>query len=237
MNRLVRMILKNIWVLPGAYAKLCRHAKHPENYPEQQRWDHIRFIMGRAIAAGNVDLQVSGVENLRHDSGFMLYGNHQGLFDVVAIAATCPVPLGCVYKKEINNVPLLKQIYACTKSFPMDRADARQSLQVIKAVTEEVEQGRNYLIFPEGTRSRQQNTLLPFHGGSFRCAIKAKCPVVPIAFVDSWKVLDQKGDGKVTVHIRYLDPILPEEFAGMKAAELAELVKSRIEAAIGEITG
>lgn len=235
MNRLARMVLKNLWIFPGAYGKLCRHAKHPEKYPEQERWDHISYMMQRAIAAGNIDLQVSGAENLQHPGGFMLYGNHQGMFDVVAIAATCPVPLGCVYKQEIKSVPLLKQIYACTKSFAMDRGNARQSLQVIQAVTEEVKNGRNYLIFPEGTRSREGNTMLPFHAGSFRCAVKAKCPVVPIAFVDSWRVLDQKGDAPVTVHIRYLDPIRPEEFEGMKAAELAELVKARVQAAMDEI--
>ena len=33
----------------------------------------------------------------------MLYGNHQGMFDVVAIAATCTRPLGCVLKKELQN--------------------------------------------------------------------------------------------------------------------------------------
>lgn len=235
MNRLALILLKNLHRFPGAYGKLCRYAKNPEKYPEQVRWDHIRYIMQLAVASGNVDLQVRGVENLRHGGGFMLYGNHQGLFDVVAIAASCPAPLGCVYKKEIKSVPLLKEIYACTKSFAMDRADARQSLQVIQAVTEEVKNGRNYLIFPEGTRSRMGNQMLPFHAGSFRCAIKAKCPVVPIAFVDSFRVLDEKGSDKVTVKLQYLTPIMPEEFAGMKAAELAELVKSRIADAMAEM--
>ena len=235
MNRLLRMLLKNILILPGAYFKLCRYAKTAGTCPEEESWAHIAFIMQRAIAAGNVELQVEGVENLRQDTGFMLYGNHQGMFDVVAIAATCPPPLGCVYKQEINRVPLLKQIYACTKSFAMDREDARQSLQVIQAVTEEVKNGRNYLIFPEGTRSRKGNEMLPFHAGSFRCAIKAKCPVVPLAFVDSYRVLDEKGSKKVTVKLRYLTPIQPEEFAGMKAAQLAELVKGRIEEAMGEM--
>ncbi|MBR2310869.1 MAG: 1-acyl-sn-glycerol-3-phosphate acyltransferase [Oscillospiraceae bacterium] len=235
MNRLALMLLKNLHIFPGAYHKLCRYAKKAGTYPEKESWDHIAYIMQRAIAAGNVTLQAEGVENLQQDTGFMLYGNHQGLFDVVAIAATCPVPLGCVYKKEIKSVPLLKQIYDCTKSFPMDREDARQSLQVIQAVTEEVKNGRNYLIFPEGTRSRQGNRLLPFHGGSFRCAIKAKCPVVPFAIVDSFRVLDEKGSNRVTVKLAYLDPILPAEFEGMKAAQLAELVKSRIEAAMAEM--
>ena len=232
MNRLALMLLKNFWIVPGAFSKLCHYAKHTEQFPEQEKWDHIQYIMKRAISAGNIDLQVHGLENLQQDTGFMLYGNHQGMFDVVAIAATSPAPMGCAYKKEINNVPLLKQIYACTKSFAMDREDARQSLRVIQAITEEVKNGRNYLIFPEGTRSRQGNAMLDFHGGSFRCAIKAKCPVVPIAFIDSYKVLDQKGSKPVTVQLHYLQPIQYEEYKDMKASQLAALVKSRIQTVI-----
>ena len=40
------------------------------------------------------------------------------------------------------------------KAIPLDRNDLRQGLQVIKQVAEEVKEGRNYLIFAEGTRSR-----------------------------------------------------------------------------------
>lgn len=232
MNRLALMVLRNLHRVPGLYGKLCHYAKHTDQYPESEKWQHIQRIMGYAIAAGNIDLQVHGLENLRHEEGFMLYGNHQGLFDVVAIAATSPVPMGCAYKKEIRDVPFLKQIYACTKSFALDREDARQSLRVIQAITEEVKNGRNYLIFPEGTRSRNGNRLLEFHGGSFRCAVKAKCPVVPIAFIDSWKVLDQKGSAPVTVQLHYLEPIVYEQYKDMKAAELGALVKARIQAVI-----
>ena len=236
MNRLALMVLRNIFAVPAYYSKLCRYAKDPEKYPEQERWDHIRAIMQRAIRSGNVDLKVVGLENIPDRGGFMMYCNHQGLFDAVAISATCPVPLGAVMKQELKDLPLIKQILSCTKSFAMDRDDVRQSLEVIKAVTAEVEAGRNYIIFPEGTRSKNGNIMGDFHGGSFRCAVKAKCPIVPMAVIDSFKVLDQKGSAPVTVQLHYLSPILPEEYAGMKAAEVAELVKSRIQRCIDENT-
>lgn len=234
MNRLVMMVLKNIFIVPGAWIKLCRYAKNPEKYTEQEMWDHIHFIMNRAVNSGNLDLKLTGLENIPgpDDGGFMLYGNHQGMFDVVAVAGTCKTPLGCVFKKELANVPLLKQIVSCTKSFAMDREDVRQSLTVINAVTEQVQAGRNYIIFPEGTRSRNGNVMGEFHGGSFRCAVKAKCPIIPIALIDCHKVLDEKGSKPLTVQLHYLKPIAYEEYAGMKAAEVAALVKSRIQECI-----
>ena len=232
MNRILTMVLKNFWRVPGAYWKLCHYAKHTDRYPEQEKYDHIRWILNHAVRSGNINLQITGAENLPEENGYILYGNHQGMFDVLALVVSHPRPLACVFKKELSNIPFLKQIVACTRSKAMDREDVRQSLEVIKAVTEEVKAGRNYLIFPEGTRSRNGNTMGEFHGGSFRCAIKSKCPIIPMAFVDSFKVLDQKGSKPVTVQLHYLDPIPYEEYKDLKTVELAELVKCRIAAVI-----
>ena len=234
MNRLALMILRNLLRIPGAYGKLCHHAKHLDKYPESVRYRHIQYILSLAVKSGNISLQTHGIENIPAEGGFMFYANHQGLFDVLAIAATCDMPIGAVLKQEIYNVPFIHQVAVCTKSFAMDRSDVRQSLTVIQSVIEEVKSGRNYLIFPEGTRSKAGNEMLPFHHGSFRCATKTKCPVIPIALIDSFKVLDQKGSKPVTVQIHYLDPILYEEYMDMKTTELAALVQSRIEACIRE---
>ncbi len=232
MNRLAVMLLRNFWKLPGAYLKLCRCAKHPERYSEEYSYRHIQTIMKWAVQSGNIDLTVIGQENIPQEGGFVMYANHQGLFDVVALAATCDLPLGSVFKKELSNIPFLKQVIACTRSYAMDREDVRQSLTVIQNVAKEVEQGRRYIIFPEGTRSRQGNVMGEFHGGSFRAAMKAKCPIVPIAYIDSFKVLDQKGSAPVSVQMHYLKPIPYEEYQGMKTVDVAALVKSRIAAAI-----
>ena len=234
MNRIVRMVLMNLPKVPGAWFKLCNYAKHTDEYPEEEKWKHIQYILRQAVRGGNVDLQVTGLENIPTEGGFMMYANHQGLFDVLAIAATCDMPMGAVLKKELYNVPLLHQIALCTHSFAMDREDVRQSLTVIQGVTEEVKKGRTYLIFPEGTRSKKGNEMLDFHGGSFRCATKSKCPVLPIALIDSYKVLDQKGSGPVKMQLHYLPVIAYEEYKDMKPAELAELVRTRIEAKIRE---
>ena len=237
MNRIVTMVLKNLPIVPGAWQKLCRYAKHPEKYSEEEMYRHIQYILKRAVRGGNIDLQVSGTENIPKEGGFMLYANHQGMFDVLAVAATCDIPVGAVLKKELYDIPFLHQVAICTRSFPMDREDVRQSLTVIQSVIREVKAGRNYLIFPEGTRSRNGTQMGQFHSGSFRCATKSKCPIVPVALVDSFKVLDQKGSKPVTVQIHYLKPICWEEYGNLKTTELAALVKERIAQAIQAHTG
>jgi len=55
-----------------------------------------------------------------------------------------------------------------------------------------------------------------------------------MAFIDSFKVLDQKGSRPVTVQLHYLKPIPYEEYKDMKASELAALVKARIQETIDQ---
>lgn len=234
MIRIFLMVLRNFWKVPGAWIKLCHYAKDTDKYSELEKWQHIQYILKLAVNSGNIDLRVYGVENIPKENGFLMYGNHQGLFDVLAIAATCDKPLGAVLKKELAEIPFLKQIKQCTNSFAMDREDIKQSMEVIVNVIKEVKKGRNYLIFPEGTRSKMGNKMLEFHGGSFKCAIKTKCPVVPIALIDSFKVLDQRGCKHAKVQIHYLEPIMYEEYRDMNTMELAAMVRSRIEATISQ---
>jgi len=96
-------------------------------------------------------------------------------------------------------------------------------------VIKELKSGRSYLIFPEGTRSRKGNVMVDFHAGSFKCALKAKCPVIPVALINSNRVLDEKGTKPVHMELHYLNPIMPEDYKDMNTQELAALVRDRIE--------
>lgn len=234
MNRIVLMVLRNFWKVPGAYWKLCHYAKHTDEYPEEEKYRHIQYILKTAVETGNIELKVYGKENIPKENGFLMYANHQGLFDIMAIAASCDNPLAAVLKKELAEIPFLKQVKECTHSFAMDREDIKQSMEVILNVIKEVKKGRNYLIFPEGTRSKKGNEMLEFHGGSFKCATKSKAPILPVALIDSFKVLDQKGSKPVALQIHYLNPIPYEEYRDMNTVELAAMVRSRIESVIKE---
>ena len=139
-------------------------------------------------------------------------------------------------KKEASNIILLKQIVRALGAYAMDRDDIRQSMKVINAVTEDVKRGKNFLIFAEGTRSRQGNKLLEFKGGSFKSATKAKCPIVPCALIDSFKPFDEKSIRPVTVKLIYMPPIYYEEYKDMKTVEIAQEVRRRIERTITEYT-
>ena len=113
-----------------------------------------------------------------------------------------------------------------------DRDDVRQAMQVIIDVTKEVQSGRNYLIFAEGTRSKEGNKPGNFKGGSFKSATKAKCPIIPVALIDAFKPFDTNSIKPVNVQVHFLKPIPYEEYKDMKTTEIAAEVKRRIEETI-----
>lgn len=235
MKRILLMVLRLFYFAPIAIWKIGRYGKQEGKYEET--YEYIKMATRKATRTGRVDIEAYGLENLPEEDGFVFFPNHQGMFDVLVFLQTCPRPFAFVMKKEASNIILLKQVRQALGSYAMDRADIKQSLQVINHVAEDVKNGKNFLIFPEGTRSKQGNKLLDFKGGSFKCAVKAKCPIVPCALVDSYKPFDESSIKRVKVKISYLPPIYYEEYKDMKTPEIAAEVKRRIEQEISRITG
>ncbi len=232
MKRILLMVFRNLLLVPTAWFKLCYHASHPDKYSDEEQYALLKYITLKANRGGNVTIDVHGIENIPKEDGFMFFPNHQGLYDVLAIIEACPRPFAVVAKKEIANIQFLKQVFACMKAYMIDREDVRQAMQVIIDVTNEVKKGRNYLIFPEGTRSKNGNQLRDFKGGSFKSATKAKCPIVPIALLNAYKPFDTNSISPVTVQVHFLKPMYYEEYKDMKTTEIAAEVKKRIEKVI-----
>lgn len=198
----------------------------PDGY--EKNYAFVKHVTKKANRAGRVTIETHGLKNIPEENGFVFFPNHQGLFDVLVFFESCPVPFAFVIKKEAAKIILLKQVMAAVGSIAIDREDIKQSMRVINQVAEEVRRGRNFLIFPEGTRSRDGNRIGDFKGGSFKSAVKAKCPIVPCALIDSYKPFDEKSIQPVTVKLYYLKPIYYEEYKDMKTTEIAAEVSKRI---------
>ena len=236
MKRILLMVCRNIFIVPWLYLKLCWYASHTNSIPVEKKMALLKTIVGYANRGGNVEIKAYGVENIPSEGSFMFFPNHQGLYDVLAIMEACPRPFSVVAKKEVANVPFLKQVFACMKAYMIDREDVRQSLQVIINVSNDVKAGKNFLIFPEGTRSKKGNQVQEFKGGSFKAATRAKCPIVPVALVNCFVPFDSKTTEQVDVQVHFLKPLLYDEYKDMKTTEIAAEVKKRIEATITQYT-
>lgn len=234
MNRIAYMVIKSLPFVPAWFYRVCRLGRDQDPHTEQERYDYLRKLVKRVNKSGRVAIEVHGRENLPAADGFIMFPNHQGLFDVLAVIEGCPHPFGVVIKKEAAGILLVKQVVKLLRGLSIDRKDTRSSLKLINQMTEEVRQGRNYLIFPEGTRSRKGNELLEFKAGTFKSAVNARCPIVPVALVNSFRPFDIHSIKDETVQVHFLEPIEYDQYIGMKTTEIAHLVHDRIQEEINK---
>ena len=229
------MVLKLLYYIPYLFFRLYQLG-NIQKYDEETRYGFVRKVATKANRMGRVKIASYGISHLPKENGYIMFPNHQGLFDALAFLESHEKPFSVVMKKEVKDTILLKQIIQVLQAQIIDREDVRQSMKVIMDMTKEVKEGRNYIIFAEGTRSKKQNEILEFKGGSFKSAMNAKCPIVPVALIDSFKAFDTNSIAKLTVQIHYLQPLYYEEYQGLKSTQIAKIVEDRIKSEIAKYT-
>ncbi len=231
MERIILMVIRSLFNLPFWFYRIFKYC-NIQKYDAAVRYQLLHILTPIAIRRGRVKVECYGLENLPEESGYIMFPNHQGLFDALAFLQTHERPFVTVMKKEVKDTFLLKQVIQLLQAEVIDREDVRQSMQVIMNMTRRVKTGENFLIFAEGTRSRNGNELLEFKGGSFKSAMNARCPIVPVALIDSFKAFDSHSIKKLTMQLHYLKPLYYEDYQGMKSTEIATLVSSMIKETI-----
>lgn len=150
--------------------------------------------------------------------------NHYRIWDPVYIARTTSEGIHILAKREVMENWFMKPI--CKKirciSVNRDGNDVRAMMNALKCL----KNGEKVSLFPEGTRNKTQEELLPFKPGAAAMAIKAKVPIVPAAIY-------QKPKPFRMAHILYGKPFELSKFYDKKLteeelAEADEIIKEKI---------
>lgn len=154
-------------------------------------------------------VMVIGEENVPKDTAVMYVGNHRSYFDIILTYIRVPRPTGYISKKEMNKIPLLGVWMRHLHCLFLDRDDIKQGLQIILTAIEKAKSGISICVFPEGTRNKGGEEMLPFHEGSFKIAEKAGVPIIPITLVNTAEIFENHLPRikKTTVIIEYGEPI------------------------------
>ncbi len=140
-------------------------------------------------------------------------GNHSSLLDVLIAIAVLPSPKAYVSKIENKKMPGLNWWMTELGCVFIDRDNLRQQVKVLKTAEENMKKGLSYLVFPEGTRSKD-GEVLEFKAGAFKIAQRAGVAIQPIGFAGVRNIL-QKGSlllysGKVVLN--FGEVLSPEDF-------------------------
>jgi len=123
---------------------------------------------------------VIGLENIPKDEPVLFVGNHRSYFDVLVTYSRMPRLTGFVAKKEIEKVPGLRVWMRMLYCLFLDRENVKEGLKTILKGVEYIKNGISIVIFPEGTRVRGNNEMLPFKEGSLKFAEKGGCKIIPM---------------------------------------------------------
>lgn len=141
----------------------------------------VNWAFRCVLFLAGVSVTVIGEENVPKEEPVLYIGNHRSYFDIVMTYVRVPRPTGYIAKIDMLKVPLLSNWMKNLHCLFLDRQDIKQGLKTILTAVEKVKSGISICIFPEGSRSSEPDTFLPFHGGSFKIAEKSGCPIIPMS--------------------------------------------------------
>jgi 1-acyl-sn-glycerol-3-phosphate acyltransferase len=201
---------------------------------ENMIYSPVRFFVRLGLALVSVRVEVTGLELLDPNQTYIFTPNHQSLIEVplfVTYLGRNPAYLG---KKEVFKYPVFGTGIRLIGVIPVDRSNSPAAVESAKAATENLRRGKSYVVYPEGTRSKD-GRLLPFKKGAFMMAIEAGVPVVPITISGATKIMP-KAQVKVfpsTVHITIHEPISTAGYSKENVVQLMNRTREKVFSALG----
>ena len=179
---------------------------------------------------------INGLENLDTKKNYIFAGNHASGFDILLAFAGLPYWLVSIAKIELRSIPILGWVMRAARHIFVDRSNHDNAIKSLEKAKESLYAlPRSVLLFPEGTRTKD-GSLGVFKRGGLLLGIQAGIPIVPIAFVGTFDVLE-KGSWslkKLPIELRIGKPITTESFSYETRRDMAERIKESVKVLLEE---
>ena len=185
---------------------------------------------GWILALCRVKIHVTGLEKVPTDTEYLFVSNHRSNFDpMVQWWVLRRWRLAFVSKPSNMRKFVIGPFVRRCCFLPIDRENARNALTTINAAADLIRAHTcSFAIYPEGTRSKQED-MLPFHAGSFKIAQRANVPVVCVALRNTDRVIHNFPLKKTNIYIDVVGVIDAEYVKEHKTKETAALAQTMIE--------
>lgn len=200
------------------------YAKNPKAY-SRFRWLLTVDIAMFSVYWLHIRIKVQGLEKLPKEKTFVMYSNHQNFMDMFILYQVFrKYPHSTLFKEEILKYPLVRGVALGLGGTPIDRHNDRQAVKSVLETIKKVKDGQTFLIFPEGTRTKDTN-LNEYKPGSFKIAQKANVPLVVVTIDNAYKITKNMIIKRNIVDVTIVDVIYPDSFPET-TQELAQLVET-----------
>jgi 1-acyl-sn-glycerol-3-phosphate acyltransferase len=139
-----------------------------------------RLTLGALRLCCGIRIDVEGREHLPQGGAAIIAAQHQSAFDTLVWLVLLPRP-AYVLKSELLRLPLLGSLLEPSGFIPVDRNGGAPALRrMVAGCRAAVAQGRQVVIFPEGTRvpPGERGVIQP---GIVAVAAGLNLPVIPVA--------------------------------------------------------
>ncbi len=128
--------------------------------------------------------KIVGAENIPKNGAIILAGNHKSYVDPFMVGSGTKRVVHFLAKRELHDNKLFGWFFTFLGTVPVDRKHKDQnakdkSLEILKA-------GEVYAIFPEGTRNKTKDIIMPFRFGAVSFASKTNTKIVPFAITGNY---------------------------------------------------
>jgi 1-acyl-sn-glycerol-3-phosphate acyltransferase len=175
-------------------------------------------------------VEIRGADHIASRGAVVFMPNHVSILDGPLVVAYLRRRVRVIIKKEAFRLPVIGMGMRFVGFVPVDRKGGESGKAVIeKAVGTVRASGDPFVIFPEGTRSRD-GVLQRFRRGGFFLAAQSECPIVPVA-IQGTRVLMPKGSWLIRsgpVRITFHPAVPVSGTAGEDISALMERVREPI---------
>ncbi|NPU13544.1 1-acyl-sn-glycerol-3-phosphate acyltransferase [Bradyrhizobium sp. 83002] len=191
-------------------------------------WAQSNILLMRVIC--NIRVEYRGAEKIPKGP-LIVAAKHQSMWETISLLHFFDQPF-FVLKRELLRIPLFGQYLVKANMVAIDRSSGARALkQVMRRAAEEVKHGRQFLIFPEGTR-RPPGAPPDYKAGVGVIYVDCGVPCLPVAlnsglFWPRRTFLRYPG----TLVVEFLDPLPP----GLSRHEFMARVESVIEDATNRL--
>ncbi len=228
MIRFIIAILFNAKRGPEIISTMRKMIKHKEKYSEKTRYALALRLIRYLKKSARITTEIYGTENLPTEGGYVMYPNHQGKYDALGIMYAHREPCTFVMDKAKSYGFLVREMVDLLGAKRLALDDVRQNIRIMDEITKEVCTGTRFILFSEGGYATNGNLVQRFKPGSFKCAMRAKAPIIPVTLIDSYLAFNSFKPGPVTTKVIFGKPILYDTYKDMKTYEVADLVRSVI---------
>lgn len=183
---LLNFVLGLIILYPFFYVLLSRKSWFPLAFKLKKFWAYWIMIVPGLIVKTERKISASQLPQ-----PCIFCGNHVSYLDIVASYLIIPKYFVFMGKQELNKAPLFR-IFFKEMNILVDRASNVGSHRAFRRAGIDIDQGHSVFLFPEGTIS-SFGKLRGFKNGAFKLAIEKQVPIVPVTFLNNWKLLQNGG--------------------------------------------